>query len=375
MGRNGNDFFNNLHAYLSFFLDLCQTYMSQNNFPLRLWQLIWYICILIFGFAGNGIVIYVTFKAKDIQRDAPFNAYLVTLSIVDLSISVIATPIYILSTSTFDHPSGTVGEWLCKICTNYFVIFYLIRTSIFLLCAIAIERRKAIVQPFSILQETSLCKTLGVIFFIFVLGLFTQSPTMYRAHYSETNGTIGNACVYNPNSTDMIVLHFVSFFFNCVIPTFIIFLCFHQINKHLSKTLANFRSLLGAYENSANHENIVQEFMKKRKRTIDLTKLMVFVFLVFVCIDEVFYLILHPVTNFTSVEWNSSIFQVALMLRISNSFMNPILFAFKSKNFRRRLRNTIGISSTCKYHNGECPKLFCVKCKTNREAYHNIHES
>ena len=349
--------------------------MSQNNFPLRLWQLIWYICILIVGSVGNGIVIYVTFKARDIQRDAPFNVYLVTLSIVDLSISVIATPIYILSTSAFEHPSGTVGEWLCKICTSYFLIFYLIDASTFLLCAIAIERRRAIVQPFSILKETSFCKTFSVIFFIFVLGLFTQSTTTYRAHYSEDNGTIGNACVYDSNRTDMIVLHFVSFFFNCVMPTFIMFLCFHEINKHLSKTLANFRSLLGAYENSADYENIVQGFMKKRKRTIDLTKLMVFAFLIFVCIDEVFYLLLHPVTNFTSVKWNSPIFQVALMLRISNSFVNPILFAFKSKNFRRRLQNTIGISSTCKYHNGECLRLFCVKCKRNRGAYHDIHES
>ena len=119
-------FFNNLHAYLSFFLDLCQIYMSQNNFPLRLWQLIWYICILIFGFVGNGIVIYVTFKAKDIQRDAPFNAYLVTLSIVDLSISVIATPIYILSTSAFDHPSGMLENGYVRFArtiSQYFISY------------------------------------------------------------------------------------------------------------------------------------------------------------------------------------------------------------------------------------------------------------
>ena len=101
---------------------------------------------------------------------------------------------------------------------------------------------------------------------------------------------------------------------------------------------------------------------------------MIFVFSIFVCIDKVFYLIFHPVTNFISVELNSSIFQVALMLRISNSFMNPILFTFRNKNFRSRIQSVIGISSTCKYHNGECLRLFCVKCERNRVAYHNIHE-
>ena len=149
---------------------------------------------------------------------------------------------------------------LSTILLKIFLIFYLIRTSIFLLCAIAIERRKAIVQTFSILREKSLRKTN-----LFTKRLFTKLTTMYRADYSETNKTIGNVCVYNPNSTDMIVLHFVSFFFNCVIPTFITFLWFHQINKHISKTIVNFRILLGAYENSADYENIVHDLMKKKK--------------------------------------------------------------------------------------------------------------
>ena len=345
--------------------------MSQNNFPLRLWQLIWYICIFVVGCVGNGIVIYVTFKAKDIQRKAPFNVYLLTLSIVDLLISIVAMPIYILSTSAFNHPSGTVGEWLCKICTNYFLIFYLIDTSTFLLCAIAIERRRAIVKPFSVLQETYLRKTLGVILFIFLLSFITQTPTIYRAHYSKKNGTIGNVCAYNSNSVDMQLLHYVSFFFNCALPAVIMLLCFRQINQHLSRTIADLRLSLGAYVNAVDYEDKIQIFMKKRKRTIDLTKLMVFVFLICVCIDEVFYLILHPVTNLTRIEWNSSAFQVAVMLRISNSFMNPILFAF-SKVFRKRLQDSIGVF---KYLQGERMSLLFIRYKRSKSAYHNIQDN
>ena len=345
--------------------------MSQNNFPLRLWQLIWYIFIFIAGSVGNSTVIYVTFKAKDIQRKAPFNVYLLTLSIVDLLISLVAVPIYILSTSVFDHPSGTLGEWLCKICTNYFLIFYLIDTSTFLLCAIAIERRRAIVKPFSILQETYLCKTLGVILFIFLLSFITQTPTIYRAHYSQKNGTIGNVCAYSSNTVEMKLLHYVSFFFNCAIPAAIMFLCFRQINQHLSRTIADLRLSLGAYENAVDYEDKIQIFMKKRKRTIDLTKLMVFVFLICVCIDEVFYLILNPVTNLTKIEWNSSIFQVAVMLRISNSFMNPILFAFKSKVFRKRLQDTIGVF---RYLQVKRMSLLFIRYKRSKSAYQNIQE-
>lgn len=341
--------------------------VSQKKFPLRIWQLIWYICIFVTGCIGNGIVIYVTFKANDIQRKAPFNVYVLTLSIVDLLISAVAMPIYILSTSVFDHPSGTVGEWLCKICTNYFLIFYLIDASTFLLCAIAVERRKAILKPYSILQETHLCKTLGVIFFIFLLSFITQTPTIYRAHYSQKNGTIGNVCAYNSNSVEMQLLHYASFLFNCVVPTIIMFLCFCQINQHLSRAITDLRFSLGAYENA---EEKIQIFMKKRKRTIELTKMMVLLFLICVCIDELFYLILRPVTNLTKVEWNSPLFQVAVMLRISNSFVNPILFSFKSKVFRRRLQDTFGEYLQC-----QRMRRFFTRYERDINAYYSIQSS
>ena len=341
--------------------------VSQKKFPLRIWQLIWYICIFVTGCVGNGIVIYVTFKANDIQRKAPFNVYVLTLSIVDLLISANAMPIYILSTSVFDHPSGTVGEWLCKICTNYFLIFYLIDASTFLLCAIAVERRKAILKPYSILQETHLCKTLGVIFFIFLLSFITQTPTIYRAHYSQKNGTIGNVCAYNSNSVEIQLLHYASFLFNCVVPTIIMFLCFCQINQHLSRAITDLRFSLGAYENA---EEKIQIFMKKRKRTIELTKMMVLLFLICVCIDELFYLILRPVTNLTKVEWNSPLFQVAVMLRISNSFVNPILFSFKSKVFRRRLQDTFGEYLQC-----QRMRRFFTRYEADINAYYSIQSS
>lgn len=341
--------------------------VSQKKFPLRIWQLIWYICIFVTGCVGNGIVIYVTFKANDIQRKAPFNVYVLTLSIVDLLISAVAMPIYILSTSVFDHPSGTVGEWLCKICTNYFLIFYLIDASTFLLCAIAVERRKAILKPYSILQETHLCKTLGVIFFIFLLSFITQTPTIYRVHYSQKNGTIGNVCAYNSNSVEIQLLHYASFLFNCVVPTIIMFLCFCQINQHLSRAITDLRFSLGAYENA---EEKIQIFMKKRKRTIELTKMMVLLFLICVCIDELFYLILRPVTNLTKVEWNSPLFQVAVMLRISNSFVNPILFSFKSKVFRRRLQDTFGEYLQC-----QRMRRFFTRYERDINAYYSIQSS
>lgn len=75
-----------------YLLFLASLNMSQVEFGLRVWQLLWYIWISIAGCVGNSIVIYITFKSSDIQRKTPFNVYLLTLAIVDLIISIFAIP-------------------------------------------------------------------------------------------------------------------------------------------------------------------------------------------------------------------------------------------------------------------------------------------
>ena len=104
-------------------------------------------------------------------------------SILDVA-AAIDPPLYILSTSAFKHPSGTFGQWLCKIVTGYFLIFLLFDISAFLLVAIAIERRKAVVKPLSTLDPPPLTNTLLVICAIALLGFVTQTPTIYGSHYA-----------------------------------------------------------------------------------------------------------------------------------------------------------------------------------------------
>ena len=61
--------------------------------------------------------------------------------------------------------------------------------SAFLLAAIAIERRKAVVKPLSILDPPPLTKTLGAICAIVLPGFVIQTPTIYGSHYAAKNAT------------------------------------------------------------------------------------------------------------------------------------------------------------------------------------------
>ena len=79
--------------------------------------------------------------------------------------------------------------------------------SAFLLVAIAIERRKAIVKPLSILDPPPLTKTLGAICAIVLPGFVLQTPTIYGSHYAAKNATIRNFCVYIYNKIGMKLPH------------------------------------------------------------------------------------------------------------------------------------------------------------------------
>lgn len=140
----------------------------------------------------------------------------------------------------------------------------------------------------------------------------------------------------------MKLLHYNSFMLDCVIPFIIFFVCFHQINQHLSTKSIRFRLLLGAYKQQKIYKEKVKLLMKKRKQTI--AKLVIMFFLICVIINEVLFMVLHSVTSLTRIQWNSVAYQITVMFRFSNSFVNPFLYTLKSKLFRKRLQKKFTFS-------------------------------
>ena len=112
-------------------------------------QLLWYILIFIISVPGNLTVRMVICKGGSrLLYKVPFNKYLLILAVADLMVSLLAIPIYILSTDHFNHPSGTAGIILCKTVTGYFFLFWMATVSVFTLVAISCERLRASNKPF-----------------------------------------------------------------------------------------------------------------------------------------------------------------------------------------------------------------------------------
>ena len=79
------------------------------EFPFRVCKLLWYLCIFVVGTIGNSLVIIVIVRSKKIDCGALINILVLTLAIVDMMISIIGLPIYILQTDLF-YPKPNHGN-------------------------------------------------------------------------------------------------------------------------------------------------------------------------------------------------------------------------------------------------------------------------
>ena len=303
---------------------------KNSQFPLRIWELVLFILIFIIGSIGNVTVLIVITKSKRINRTAPFNVYLFTLALVDLFVSIFALPDYVLRTNIYDPPAES---YMCKLVIGGLLPFWLLEVSVYLLVAICLERRKAILDPFSTLKQQSLIFSLFIIFCLFLLGGFNEIPTWYGIYYNKENSTSGNFCSYKYYPVTTVLFHFVSFFLQCFVPLVIFFVSFYQIQTQLRKTETELKSSLTNY-NESTYQKMRNQLLRKKEITIATMRMVVLAFFICITPNEVLYMLFQFVSS-SELEMNSSLFQVTVLLRYSNSCLNPILYSYRSEEFQK----------------------------------------
>ena len=168
--------------------------VPMTGLELQPWELVCYCFIFLVGLVGNVIIFLVVLKSGPSYRCVTFNIYLMALAVADLTLAVVCLPIYIMSTSSFPHPTGTQGTAVCKIVTGYLLTFWLGGVSIYLLVVISFERYAAISRPLQAMARSTSKRTASFIAFAWVIAFVIQIPTVVGVNFSTTNATIGNYC-------------------------------------------------------------------------------------------------------------------------------------------------------------------------------------
>ncbi|XP_064611709.1 neuropeptide CCHamide-1 receptor-like [Liolophura sinensis] len=183
--------------------------------------------ILIFGIIGNGSVVWIVLKSKQ-MRTIP-NIYIVSLALGDLLLILIAVP---FSVFIYMFDEWYFGVTLCKV--NFFMESFSLGTSVFTLTLLSIDRYLAISYPMQKRSGASVKKTVCRASSVWAISSCLAIPDVL------SSGVIRSPCVtycdpYKVNWGEWytkfhVTYRFVIYF---AIPILIIGVCYCSMAKAL----------------------------------------------------------------------------------------------------------------------------------------------
>ncbi|XP_065675864.1 melatonin receptor type 1B-B isoform X2 [Hydra vulgaris] len=304
---------------------------NVRSFSLEYWELIWYSLITVLGIIGNGVVMIVVLLSKKIIRTSSFHIAIFSLAFADFMVSLLSLPTYIMSTDTYQnyHPKNVSGDLMCIFITGYSLPYWFIDASVYLLVFISLERWNAILYKKCLLLQLKSTKSkIATMVLIYFLALITESLCAAFFVYDPNNKQFGNFCKYFLDKTsDKIILTLVIFILDTAVPVVIVSYCFYKISLFLKTT--------GVFLGKSMKVNKVDIIHIRKVKTIKSIKILAVAFCICILPNRIF-LVLSSLKE-EHVKWNNWISRVFVLMRLSNSFINPLIFCFQSKQFRTNL--------------------------------------
>ena len=289
-----------------------------------------YSFIAFFGVLGNSIVIAIVRKTPSMHTTT--NYLLMNLAVADL-LSLLFCPGFYDFALHNVKLEQTIGDFVCKVFAGNAVLSVTVLESIFTLTVVAVERYFSLVKPFNTSAKLKKENVGYAIAATWILASLVCFPGFLSNNYDE------HAAKYpcnRPWTLNKLVpfkkTYIIAFCFSCMItPTFVILYCYFSIlyGVHFKKNIC--RDIPG--------EVAAEEQSKKR-----LIKLLVSLAVAFVvCCSPFagFFLYVGFIPQSTLNRNYNTLHLVHRWVRfllILNSFINPLLYAAQSSNYRQGFR-------------------------------------
>nr|ACO56286.1 G-protein-coupled chemokine receptor [Sheeppox virus Tunisia/01 18P2] len=277
-----------------------------------------YLTIFFLGLFGNIIVLTVLrkYKIKTIQ-----DIFLLNLTLSDL-IFVLVFPFNLYNSIA---KQWSLGDCLCKFkAMFYFVGFY---NSMSFITLMSIDRYLAIVYP--VKSITIRTKQYGIVLsmVVWIVSIIESFPIMLFYETKKVYGITHCHVFYNDNAKIWkLFINFEINIFGMIIPLIILLYCYYKIL------------------------NTLKTSQTKNKKAIKM------VFLIVIC--SVLFLLPFSVTVFVSSLYLLNVFSGCIALRFVNlavhvteivslchCFINPLIYAFCSREFTKKLLQLRSTSS------------------------------
>ena len=288
-----------------------------------------YSIIIFFGVIGNSIVITIVRKTPSMHTTT--NYLLVNLAVADLLTLLFCPGFYDFALHNIKLKQA-LGDFICKVFAGNVILSITVLESIFTLVVVAVERYFSLVKPFHTNARLRKENVGYAIAATWILALLVCLPGILSNNYVE------DATKYpcnRPWTLDNLgglkKTYIIAFCFLFMItPTAVILFCYLKIcyGLYFKRNIC-----------SDNPSNDTEAQSKKR-----LLKLLVSLAVAFVicCLPfAVFFLYICFISqNTISQSYNSLhlVHRLVRFLLIVNSFINPLLYAAQSSNYREGLK-------------------------------------
>ncbi|VDP19250.1 unnamed protein product [Soboliphyme baturini] len=298
----------------------------------------WYGVVFVLGALGNSMVIAVVSIYKRMRSLT--NIFLASLSTADLLIILFCIPVQYMKYLSY---SWFLGKFLC-IWFHYVQLFTMI-CSVLTLTVISFERYMAVAFPMKIIWLRSTCRARKTVLIIWLLSAILATPLIFG---QVTRLPIQFRVIHKK----IFVLY--QFLLLYLIPLATMAVCYALLVRVLY--FSNRDPFLGITPapDSANHSMNTTLLNSKRNIQKIVQMLVAVVSLFIICwtpylVDE-FLVAFGYLCHTSPTETLKYMRMTFAIMKFSNSCVNPIVYAFMSRHFRRTFVSVCGNVCCFKRH-------------------------
>ncbi|XP_064409031.1 trace amine-associated receptor 1-like [Latimeria chalumnae] len=281
---------------------------------------------------GNFLVVISIAYFKQLQ--SPTNVFVLSLAIADFFVGIIVMPYSMIRTI---EGCWFFGSLFCRIHSSLDVM--LCTASIFHLSCIAFDRYYAVCNPLVYTYKMSPRRVTTLVFICWVIPLLISFvPIMLGLHMLGIENVLpSDVCFLLANQVYAVCASFVAFY----LPMLIMLGAYWKIYKVAKRQAMQIDAMENqvSTQNSSNEESKKQKHSMKRERKAAKTLgIIIGVFLIF----WLPFFTTNIIDPFIGFQMDPVFWEVFLWLGYINSSMNPFLYAFFHRSFRRAFFIIIG---------------------------------
>ncbi|XP_056091437.1 type-1 angiotensin II receptor [Rhinichthys klamathensis goyatoka] len=289
-----------------------------------------YSCNFIIGIVGNSLVVTVIYFCLKLKTVA--NIFVLNLAVSDLTF-LLTLPIWAIYTAT--GYQWLFGSFLCKAIAG--MVLFNLYTSVFFLTALSIDRYLAIVHPVRSRRCRTVVYARVTCILVWIVAFLLSLPTalIRKTHLIQNiNVTVCGILDKGDIPNVLVTLSLMKSVLGFILPITIILTCYCLIG----------RALLKARDIQRNSRSNGDEVLSMLAAAVLSFFLCWAPHQIFNFMDML--LLLKVITNCDVIEIIDTGMPFTICIAFFNSCMNPILYGFVGKNFRKNLLKLLRCSST-----------------------------